>query len=78
MAERSTLQQEFGYEIEFDDGTDYSHFYYANIIDTENPSYLRFDPLYELGNEIDTALDQQTVMIPYIRIVRILKRKQAE
>ena len=78
MAERSTLQQEFGYEIEFDDGTDYSHFYYANIIDTENPSYVRFDPLYELGHDTDAPLSQQTVMIPYIRIVRILKRKEAE
>jgi len=78
MAERSTLQQEFGYEIEFDDGTEYSHFYYANVIDTENPSYLRFDPLYELSHDLDTALDQQTVMIPYIRIVRILKRKESE
>ena len=78
MAERSTLQQEFGYEIEFDDGTEYSHFYYANVIDTENPSYLRFDPLYELSHDLDTAQDQQTVMIPYIRIVRILKRKESE
>jgi len=78
MAERSTLQQEFGYEIEFDDGTEYSHFYYANVIDTENPSYLRFDPLYELSHDIDTTLDQLTVMIPYIRIVRILKRKESE
>ena len=78
MTDRSTLQQEFGYEIEFDDGTEYSHFYYANIIDADNPSYLRFDPLYELGHDIDTAVDQQTIMIPYIRIVKIIKRKEAE
>ena len=78
MTERSTLQQEFGYEIEFDDGTDFSHFYYANIIDTEHPSFLRFDPLYELGNDIDEARDQQTVMIPYIRVVKIIKRKEDE
>ena len=78
MAERGALQQQFGYEIEFDDGTDFSHFYYANVIDAENPSFLRFDPLYELGHDVDTALDQQTVMIPYIRIVKIIKRKEAE
>jgi len=78
MAERSTLQQEFSYEVEFDDGTDYSHYYYANVIDTENPSFLRFDPLYELGHDVDGAIGQTTVMIPYIRIVRIIKRKEAE
>jgi len=78
MAERNTLQQEFGYEIEFDDGTDYSHFYYANVIDTEHQSLLRFDPLYELGHEIEGALDQKTVMIPYIRVVRVIKQKESD
>ena len=78
MAERSTLQQEFGYEIEFDDGTEYSHYYYSNIVDTEHPSFLRFDPLYEFGHDIDRAVDQLTVMIPYIRVVKVLKRKEAD
>ena len=78
MAERNTLQQEYGYEIEFDDGTEYSHFYYANIVDSEHPSFLRFDPLYELGHDIDKPVEQQTLMIPYIRIVKVLKRKEEE
>jgi len=78
MAERSALRKEFSYEIEIDDGTDYSHYYYANVVDTENPAFLRFDPLYELGQDVDGPLDQQTVMIPYIRVVRVIKRKESE
>jgi len=78
MVERGTLQEEYVYEIEFDDGTDYSHYYYTNKIDTENPSLLRFDPLYELGQDIDHSLSRQTLMLPYIRVVKIIKRKEAE
>jgi hypothetical protein len=78
MAERSTLQQKYAYEIEIDDGTDYLHFYYTNNIDTENPSFLRFDPLYELGHEIEGALSGQTVMIPYVRVMKVIKQKESE
>ena len=78
MAERSTLQQEYAYEIEFDDGTDFSHFYYANLVDSDNPSFLKFDPLYELGHDIDTVLSEKTVMIPYIRVVKVTKKKEPE
>ena len=78
MADRSALQHEYAYEIEFDDGTDFSHFYYANLVDADNPSFLRFDPLYELGHDIDTAITERTVMIPYIRVVKVLKKKEPE
>ena len=78
MAERSALQEEYGYEIEFDDGTDYAHYFYADKIDAENPSFLRFDPLYEFGHEIDQAVSGQTLLLPYFRIVKVIKRKEAE
>ena len=78
MVERSALLDEYGYEIEIDDGTDYLHFYYTNIIDTENPNLLRFDPLYELGHDIDRKLSGQTVMIPYVRVMKVSKKKEAE
>ena len=78
MAERSTLQQEFSYEVEFDDGTDYLHYYYANKVDTDNPSFLRFDPLYELGQDIDHAVSGQTLLLPYFRIVKIIKRREVD
>jgi len=78
MVERSTLQEEYSYEIEFDDGTDYLHYYYANKIDTDNPAFLRFDPLYELGEDTDHAVSRQTLLLPYFRIVKIIKRKEAE
>jgi hypothetical protein len=78
MVERSTLQEEYAYEIEFDDGTDYLHYYYTNKIDTDNPSFLRFDPLYELGQDIDQAVSGQALLLPYFRIVKIIKRKEAE
>jgi uncharacterized protein (UPF0248 family) len=78
MVERSTLQEEYAYEIEIDDGTDYLHYYYTNKMDTDNPSFLRFDPLYELGEEIDHAVSGQTLMIPYFRIVKIIKRREPE
>ena len=78
MAERSALQEEYSYEIEFDDGTDYAHYFYADKIDTENTSFLRFDPLYEFGHEIDQAVSRQTLLLPYFRIVKIIKRKEAE
>jgi uncharacterized protein (UPF0248 family) len=47
-------------------------------MDTENSAFLRFDPLYELGQEIDRPISGQTLMIPYFRIVKIMKRKEAE
>jgi len=78
MVERSTLQEEYAYEIEFDDGTDYLHYYYANKIDTDNPSFLRFDPLYELGQDIDHAVSGQSLLLPYFRIVKVIKRKEVE
>ena len=78
MVERSTLQDRYEYEIEIDDGTDYLHFYYTNSIDTGNPSLLRFDPLYELGHDIDRELSTQTLMVPYLRVMKVSKKKEAE
>jgi len=78
MAERGALQQEYAYEIELDDGTDYVHYYYTNKIDSDNPSLLRFDPLYELAHEIDNAVSGQTLLLPYFRVVKIIKRKESE
>jgi hypothetical protein len=78
MAERSALQEEYAYEVEIDDGTDYLHYFYTNKIDTDNPSFLRFEPLYELGHEIDHAVSGQTMMLPYFRVVKIIKRIETE
>jgi len=78
MVERGALQAEYAYEIEIDDGTDYSHFYYANLIDTDNPGFLRFDPLFELGHEVERAVNEETLMVPYFRIVKVVKHKEEE
>jgi hypothetical protein len=78
MAERTALQEEYAYEVEIDDGTDYAHYFYTNKLDSDNPSFLRFDPLYELAHEIDQAVSGQTLLLPYFRVVKIIKRKEAE
>lgn len=78
MAERQELERQFEYTIEFDDGTDDVHLYFTNKLDIENPAFVRFDPLYELGNVIDREVGGLTVIIPYIRVLRIIKRKEPD
>lgn len=75
MAEIAELEEKYDYTIEYDDGSEYIHIYFADIIDFESSSYVRFDPLYELGEKVDRKVERQTVMIPYARVLRIIKRK---
>jgi hypothetical protein len=75
VAELSELEEEYEYTIEFDDQSEYAHFYFANIIDFENPSYVRFDPTYEVGKDVERKVEGETVMLPYAKILRIVKRK---
>ena len=75
MVELSELEKEYDYTIEFDDGSAFVHMYFANVIDFENPSVVRFDPVYEWGQEVDREVEGETVVIPYLRIIRIVKRK---
>ena len=75
MTELSELEKDYDYTIEFDDESDYVHYYFANVIDFENPSYVRFDPLYEVGRDIERAVEGETVLIPYEKVLRIVKRK---
>ena len=76
MAERDELERQFEYSIEFDDGTENVHLYFANMLDTEIQAFVRFDPLHELGEGIDREVEGVTVIIPYIRVLRITKRKE--
>ncbi len=75
LAELTELEKEYEYTIEFDDGTEYVHLYFANVIDIENVSFVRFDPLYELGKEIEREITNETVIVPYSKVLRIVKRK---
>ena len=78
MAQNIPTVVEFQYEIEFDDGTEEPHFYFTNSIDIDNPSFVKFDPLYELGKGVERQIDDKTVMIPSIRVVRIVRRKKTD
>ncbi len=78
MVEIADLEKEYEYTIEIDDGTEYVHLYFANVIDTENPSFLRFDPVYELGNEVERPVNGETLTIPYARIIKVVKRKEPD
>ena len=75
MVEVADLENEYDYTVEFDDGTEYAHLYFANIVDMDNPSYVRFDPLYELGKDVERQVVGETVMIPYSKVLKITKRK---
>lgn len=78
LADRAELEQEFEYTIESDDGTDNAHLYFADKIDLDHPAFVRFDPLYELAEGIDRRVGGETVVIPYIRVLRITKRKEPD
>ena len=78
MTELAKLESEYEYTIEFDDGSEFIHLYFANVIDTENPSVLRFEPQYELGKELERKVSGETVMIPYSRVLRIIKRTEPD
>lgn len=78
MVELAELEAKYDYTVEFDDGTEYVHIYFASVIDFESPSFLRFDPVYELGNGIEKEVRDVTVMIPYEKVFRIIKRKEPD
>ncbi len=74
MVERTELENEYEYTIETDDNTDHVHLYYTHSIDLDNPACLKFDPLYESADGVEGQVSSKTVMIPYIRVLRIIKR----
>ena len=78
MSDKQLPDSPYQYEIEFDDGTDEPHYYFANSIDTDNPAVLKFDPLYELAKDVEREIEDQTVLIPYIRVVRIVRRRKTD
>jgi hypothetical protein len=78
MVEIAALEAEYDYTIEYDDGTEYVHLYFADIVDFENTSFVRFDPLYEVSNELERKVSGVTVMLPYSRVIRIVKRKEPD
>ncbi len=75
MAEMADLEKKYDYTVEIDDGTEYVHLYFANVIDFESPSFLRFDPTYELAKDLEREVDGETVIVPYGRVIRVIKRK---
>jgi hypothetical protein len=75
VVEQSEIEKEYEYTIEFDDGTEFVHLYFADVIDIDKGSFVRFDPLYELGNEVERTVSGETIFIPYSRVIRIIKRK---
>ena len=78
MADLAELEKNYEYTIEFDDGTEYVHLYFAKVVDLESPSILRFDPQYELGKDVEREVTGETVMIPYDKVIRIIKRKEPD
>ncbi len=78
MVEISDLEKDFAYTIEFDDGTEFVHLYFAQVIDIENTSFVRFEPLYELGKDVERKISGETVIIPYSKLIRIVKRFEPE
>jgi hypothetical protein len=78
MVEIPALEAKYGYTIEYDDGTEYVHLYFADIITLENPSFIRFDPLYEVSKELERDVSGVTVLLPYSRVIRIVKRKEPD
>jgi hypothetical protein len=78
MVEISELEEEYEYTIEIDEGSEYVHLYFANVVDFQSPSVVRFDPTYEVGNATERKLENQTMIIPYDKVIRIVKRKEPD
>jgi hypothetical protein len=75
MVEQSELENMYEYTIEFDDGTEFVHLYFAKIINFEKEAFVRFDPLYELSNDVEKEVTGETIFLPFSRVIRIIKRK---
>jgi hypothetical protein len=75
MVEMSELEEKYEYTVEFDDGSEFVHLYFTDVVDIENTSFIRFDPLFEMGKDIERKVSGETVMIPYSRVLRVIKRK---
>ena len=78
MTESNDTGNKYQYEIEFDDGTEKGHIYYADSIDTDNPAFVMFNPLYEKDEEGEGEIENLTAIIPFIRIVKILRRRRTD
>ena len=74
----SELEERYEYTVEFDDGSEFVHLYFATVIDFENPAYVRFDPTYEIGEGVEREVANESVIIPYSRVMKIVKRKEAD
>lgn len=78
MVDQAELEKLYEYTIEFDDGTEFVHLYFAKIINFEKEAFVRFDPVYELSNDLDREVDGETIFLPFNRVIRIIKRKPPE
>ncbi len=78
MVDKTELEREYEYTVETDDGTSHVHLYYAKSIDTDNPSCLKFNPVYESGDGVERKVESETMLVPYIRVIRVIKRNEPE
>jgi hypothetical protein len=78
MTDSNELGIKYQYEIEYDDGSGKNHFYYADSIDTDHPAFVMFKPLYEVDKEGEGEIENLTVMVPYSRVVEILRRRRPD
>jgi len=78
MVEQVDLEKMYEYTIEFDDGTEFVHLYFAKIINFEKEAFVRFDPLYEMSNDVEKEVTGETIFLPFSRVIRIIKRKPPE
>ena len=78
MVDQAELEKLYEYTIEFDDGTEFVHLYFAKIINFEKEAFVRFDPVYELSNDLDREVDGEPIFLPFNRVIRIIKRKPPE
>ena len=78
MVDQSELEQMYEYTIQFDDGTEFVHLYIAHVIDYEKEAFVRFDPAYEMTNDVEREVTGETIFLPFSRVIRIIKRKPPE
>ena len=78
MVAQSELERLYEYTIEFDDGTEFVHLYFAKIINFEKDAFVRFDPVFELSNDVEREVGGETIFLPFSRVIRIIKRKPPE
>jgi len=78
MVEVEDSEVDYQYQIQADDGTEEPRFYYANSIDTDHEAFVKFDPQFEVDKEGKGEVENQTVIIPYARIISIVRQRKPD